>query len=104
VAQRVPPPPSSPPLLPREPSSPVPVVPPLRELGAIPPTPVNTLRGMAIPQTGRGQGDSGASNPKPRRGYDPARIAQRDALVRRLVWFCILVIAPLTGLLLAALL
>ncbi len=102
------PPPSSPPplTLPREPSAPVPMLPPsLRDLSALPPTPINTLRGVAIPQTGRGQADATTVDPPAgRRGYDPARVAQRDAMVRRLVWICVLVAASLIGLVLAALL
>jgi hypothetical protein len=39
-----------------------------------------------------------------RRGYDPARLAQRDAMVRRLVWASVLVLASLIAVVIAKLL
>jgi hypothetical protein len=66
---------------------------------------IETLRGMAIPHS-RGSSrtnidPTAVEAPFERRRFDPARIAQRDAIVRRLVWICVLVIASVIGAVLA---
>jgi serine/threonine protein kinase len=77
--------------------------------GSIPPTPIETLRGMSFPQrdSARPAVDYtavDAPSAPVRRGYDPARLAQRDAMVRRLVWASVLVLASLIAVVIAKLL
>jgi len=84
-------------------------LPPQANVGPIPQTPVDTLRGVVISRTrdsgriyaGAAAGAAGIEARSERREFDPARVAQRDAMVRRLVWVGI-VIASLLGLVLAA--
>jgi hypothetical protein len=81
---------------------PLPPPPLSSEPGSLPPTPIDTLRG-----TGMSRRDSARTSVDPmavesmRRGYDPSRVAQRDAVVRRLVWTFVLVFAAVIGIVLA---
>jgi serine/threonine-protein kinase len=104
------PPPVLPPAEParrtKAPSSPVAsLLPPPPELATLPLAPVDTLRGVAFPQphdSGRVTFDPTVMDaPSDRRKYDAARVAQRDAMVRRLIWVCI-VVATLIAMVLAA--
>jgi serine/threonine-protein kinase len=100
-----PPRPGPTPAPPRSGPTPAPPV-QVRPLAQLPITPINTLRGMAIPQTrdpGRANADATVVDlPSERRQFDPARIARRDAVVRRLVWISVLAIAALIGAVVAA--
>ena len=75
------------------------------ESGSLPPMAIETLRGMPIPHphsSSRTNIDpTTVDAPRERRRFDPARVAQRDAIVRRLVWICVLVIASVIGAVLA---
>ncbi len=73
-------------------------------IGALPTTPITTLRGVAIPQRDSAHtavDSTVIDTPSARVRFDPARVAQHDAMVRRLVWICVLVIAGLIGVVLA---
>jgi eukaryotic-like serine/threonine-protein kinase len=77
---------------------------PRPDAGSLPTTPISTLRGVALPQrdSTRTAVDATVMDaPSARTRFDPARIAQRDAMVRRLLWSCILVIAVVVGVVLA---
>jgi len=97
--------PTIPPAMARLPMPPMGLPPmPRSDAGALPHTPISMLRGVAHPQHdgARVSGNGAATDAPPRRSrFDPARIAQRDAMVRQLLWICILVIAGVIGVVLA---
>jgi len=92
------------PALPPQEPSPMPAP----AMGLLPLSPVETLRGVgALPPSRDGTRAAFDATvvdaPSPaRRRFDPARVAQRDALVRRLIWISVLAILSLIGLVLAA--
>ena len=66
----------------------------------VPGMPIQTLRGMPMPP-GRVGPDSSVMEAPPRRNpFDPAR----DAMVRRLVWVCVIVIVSVIAAVAAAIL
>jgi serine/threonine protein kinase len=68
-------------------------------LGPLPLAPVDTLRGVAIPHTrdSARTNIANADSSTVRRQYDAGLAAQRDAMVRRLVWISAFVILSLIG-------